>query len=256
MSVLSGRRAVVTGASWGIGRAIAVQLAREGCTVVATARRRTWLEETVKDVKKAGQEGYVAVADLAKHDDITRLAGFVQQQVGGLDFLINVAFGDLEDPLEECDDDELAHFIRVSVTGTMVLTRHLLPLFPENAGHIVNIVADWGLPMHNIMTDAMTPYISAKHAISGFTQILRRELGLRSKPNLKVTGIYPGATASVDSETETSYHVDDPIEKSGDLISLKDIARSVAFVLSLEHSTITHLVISPPSNLYNGLSEW
>lgn len=255
MNTLEGKRVVVTGASWGIGRAISIFLARKGCKVVATARRIDMLDETVKAIRKSGGEGYAVKADMLNPAEIDKLVQFVESKLGGLDFLVNVAFGSLEDTLENSDDGDLTDFIQVSVTGTMLVVKKFIPQFPDGIGHIVNIVADWGLPMHNILTDAITPYISAKHAISGFTHTLRRELGVCGRPNLKVTGIYPGATASIDAVAETSLDIDDPVEKSGDLISLRDVAESVAFVLGAEHSTITHLVMAPPDNMYNGLVE-
>ena len=254
MKQLNGRKILITGGSWGIGRAIAVYLARQGCKVIITARREKLLQETISQVDEQGKKPTYYVADLGDEKQIKDLVSFVKTSFGNVDALINVAFGGLEESLIESSTEDLKEFINVSITGNMLVTKEILNLMGDQ-GDIINIVADWGLPMHNIMTEALTPYITAKHAMSGFSHTLRRELGTQGRDQIRVSAIYPGATAAVDIENDKSINLDDSNEVSEGLISLEDIARSVAFMLSLDNGFITHLVLSPPSNLYNGIIE-
>src|SRR5260370_26050995 len=113
-----------------------------------------------------------------------------------IDVLVNNAFGKLEDELVKTDADALVEFFRVSLAGTADVIRQSIPLLTRSkAAHIINIVADWGFPMHNVMTGP-SAYISAKYGVHGLGVALQTEI---TKLGIRTTNLCPGIVAA---ETE------------------------------------------------------
>ena len=237
MSSLEGKVAVITGASYGIGRAVAIGLARAGCDVVLVARGEEGLEETASRVREANRRAEVCTADLAKLDDVRRVAEVVESKYGQLDILWNGACGWIEGPLEQNDEEALAYFLDSSVRGPLQVTRALLPLMlRSSAPHIINVAADWEFPEN----DGLTAFIAAKRAVAGMGIALAKEKWSR----VKVTNLHPADVASED------YDLDDPVDKIAKetertMIPLSELVDLVLFILRLEH-TIVHQVDLKP----------
>jgi NAD(P)-dependent dehydrogenase (short-subunit alcohol dehydrogenase family) len=177
------RISVVTGASGGIGRAVARKLAERGDTVALLARGEDGLEGAAADVRRAGGTALpieVDVADFAAVDDA---AARVEKELGPIDLWVNDAFSSVFAPFSEIEMDEFTRVTQVSYLGYVYGTKAALTrMLPRNQGTIVQVgsaLAYRGIPLQSA-------YCGAKHAIQGFHESLRVEL-LHDKSNVHVT---------------------------------------------------------------------
>jgi len=247
------RAVAVTGASKGIGRALAIAFSRKGWRVALLARNEQALYESYTRLTPHPGEHLVQPCDISVWTDCQNAADRVAERFGGIDLLINNAFGSAEKSLAELDPGDIHDFFETSVNGTVLITKAFLPVLQQrHKAHdrktqIINIVADWGFPMHNILTGTPS-YVAAKYAIHGFGVALHRDV---ASTGINVTNVYPGIVAS-------ALDIDDPMERvrevHGDTaIPLSDLVSLVTFLTTLESSVIRHVVISPDNPVYNGL---
>ena len=184
------RKGVVTGATQGIGKAIAEQLLLQGCTVMACARNKVKLEELQKEWTATYPAATVMIyaADLADKQQTHAFAAYVQEQMGTVDILVNNA-GAFQ-PGDICDepDGRLEKLIGVNLYSAYHLTRGLAPAMKQaRAGHIFNMCSVASLKAY----PNGGSYSISKYALLGFSENLREEL----KPyDVKVTAVCPGAT--------------------------------------------------------------
>lgn len=172
METLEGRTALVTGASRGLGRVIAVALAGEGMELALAARTREKLEETAARVRDRGGRAEVLPTDLSDRDDLARLAAGAEERLGGVDLLVNNAGVTRPYPYHLREEGAVADAVEVNLVAPMLLTRRLLPGMVERGrGHVVN--------MASLAGKAGPPYEAVygatKAGLIGFTQSLRRE---------------------------------------------------------------------------------
>lgn len=168
---LDGKVVLITGASSGIGRALAIECATRGARLLLAGRRAGALEET-RNLLPADSDARIVAADICSaigRRDIAACVG----AAGRLDVLINNAGQVLSGRLEDCDDANLQHMLATNVLAPMALTRDLLPLLRNAASaRIVNvgsIFGDIGHPM-------FAAYCASKFALRGFSDAMRREL--------------------------------------------------------------------------------
>ena len=190
---LSGKAAVVTGSSSGVGRATALRLARKGCAVVINySRKREAAERVSEEVKALGGRAVVVHADVAQDADCRKLIQSAEQAFGRLDVLVNNAgttrfidFANLEDvKLEDWDN-----IFGVNVRGAFQCARAAKRLFDanEHGGHIVNVSSTASLrPLGSSI-----PYCASKAALNSLTATLARALG----PKTRVNAVAPGFIA-------------------------------------------------------------
>ncbi len=180
-----GHVAIITGASSGIGRALALQLAGQGAKVVLAARRVDRLEQAANECRRSGGEALSVPTDVTDEAQCKILIERAVSEFGRLDILINNAGTGMKGLLEELPD--LIQFrlvMEVNFYGTVYCTFHALKYLRQTHGRIVNISSLSGkapLPYH-------TPYIASKHAVQGFSDALRMEL---AKARISVTVICP-----------------------------------------------------------------
>src|SRR5262245_30111559 len=137
---LEGKVAVVTGASKGIGAAIAKQLAAEGAAVVVNyASSREGAERVVAEVKEAGGKAIAVQADLSQQDDVIRLFTETKKEYGQLDILVNNAGLYQFAPLEQIDAAHFHKHFDLNVLGLLLATKEAAALFPAEGGSIINI---------------------------------------------------------------------------------------------------------------------
>ena len=175
---MSQRVAIVTGASAGIGEAVARRLAEAGYRVVAAARRIDRLERLAAEIG-----GEARQLDVTDPDSVTTLAAGIQS----LDLLVNNAGGALGlDPVEESDDQRWRTMWETNVLGLMRMTRALLPALRANGGgHVINVGSIAGFEVYQ----GGAGYTSVKHAARAVTQTLRLEL--LGEP-IRITEVNPG----------------------------------------------------------------
>jgi NAD(P)-dependent dehydrogenase (short-subunit alcohol dehydrogenase family) len=174
---------VVTGASGGIGRAVAQAFGARGCSVALLARGTLGLEGAEKDVRAAGGTALALETDVADPQQIGTAADRVENEMGPIDVWVNVAFTSVFSPFDQIEPDEYKRVTEVSylgyVYGTMTALKYMKA---RDRGTIVQVgsaLAYRGIPLQ-------TAYCGAKHAIQGFNEALRCEL-LHDKSNVHVT---------------------------------------------------------------------
>ena len=174
---------VVTGASAGIGRAVAQAFGARGAKVALLARGELGLAGTVKDVESAGGTALPIPVDVADHGQVERAARQVEQELGAIDVWVNVAFTSVFAPFMQIEPKEYKRVTEVSYLGYVYATRVALDrMLPRDRGVIVQVgsaLAYRGIPLQSA-------YCGAKHAIQGFHDSLRCEL-LHNKSNVHVT---------------------------------------------------------------------
>ena len=180
-----GQAVIVTGASAGIGKALALQLARQGARMAIAARRAERLEQVAADCRALGAEALVVPTDVADEAQCIALVEKTVAAFGRLDMLINNAGTGAEGLLEELPDLTLfKHVMDVNFYGTVYCTYYAVKHLKQTQGRIVNISSLSGrtpLPSY-------ASYIASKHAIQGFSDSLRMEL---AKAGVSVTMICP-----------------------------------------------------------------
>jgi NAD(P)-dependent dehydrogenase (short-subunit alcohol dehydrogenase family) len=177
------RISVVTGASGGIGRAVARKLAERGDAVALLARGADGLEGAAEDVRKAGGTPLPIEVDVADFPAVDEAAERVEKELGPIDLWVNDAFSSVFAPFTEISMDEFTRTTQVTYLGYVYGTRAALSrMLPRDRGTIVHVgsaLAYRGIPLQ-------TAYCGAKHAIQGFHESLRVEL-LHAKSNVHVT---------------------------------------------------------------------
>jgi short-subunit dehydrogenase len=170
---IEGIRALVTGASSGIGRELALQLARQGAHLVLTARRQTHLEDLVREIGQHGGQASAVAGDVTDPALRQRLAQVVADQWSGLDLLVNNAGVGAVGPFADADSERLRRVMEVNFFAPAELIRELLPLLRSGRRPmIVNVGSVLG---HRAVPNK-SEYCASKFALHGLTDALRAEL--------------------------------------------------------------------------------
>ncbi len=237
MTTLTGKIAVVTGASKGIGAGIAKTLAVAGAAVVVNySSDKQGADKTVAAIEQQGGKAVAVQGDVSKAADVARLFAETQNAYGQLDILVNNAAVFSFAPLEAITEDEFHRQFNVNVLGTILTTREAVKYFGEGGGSIVNLtsVASVGaMPTAGV-------YSASKSAVDTLTRIFAMELAPRK---IRVNAVAPGATA-----TEGAAAMGMPEEMMNAMIASipmgrigqpADIAQSVLFLASEDSAWIT-----------------
>jgi 3-oxoacyl-[acyl-carrier protein] reductase len=234
---LSGKVAVVTGASKGIGAAIAKQLAAEGASVVVNySSSKEGADKVVAEITKAGGKAVAVHANLSKPEDSKKLAAEAKKAFGKVDILVNNAGVYEFRPLELIDEEHISRIFDLNVTGLLLTTQEIVKLIPESGGSVINISS----------VVAKTPpsggavYSATKGAVDVISRVLAQELGPRK---IRVNSLSPGFTITEgvkasgveDAFTESSI----PRTPLGRVGQPEDIAKVALFLASDDSGWIT-----------------
>ena len=238
MDRLKGKIALVTGASKGIGAAIAESLAAEGASVIVNyASSKGGAEAVVKRIAKNGGKAVALQADLSKPAEIGRLMAEAKKALGPLDVLVNNA-GIYEFlPLESITAEHFHKQFDLNVLGLLLMTQEAVKHFRPAGGSIVNI--------SSVAAALATPngsvYSATKAAVDAITRSLAKELGPRK---IRVNSINPGmveteglhAAGMAESDFRKQYEAQTPLGRIG---QPQDIAMAAVFLASPESAWIT-----------------
>jgi short-subunit dehydrogenase len=184
--LLAGQIALVTGASRGLGRHIALQLARRGVRVAVSARTEAELERVAAEIRDAGGDAIAVPVDVARWDSVERAVASVRERLGKIDILVNNAGVGWYKPLAEQSIEEIDLTIDVNLKGTVYLTKAVLPAMRQAGyGQIVNVASDLG----RRVIPNMAPYVASKFGVVGFSGSMLREV---KGEGVKVMTVTPG----------------------------------------------------------------
>ncbi|MFJ9036674.1 SDR family oxidoreductase [Streptomyces sp. NPDC102406] len=244
---LSGRVAVISGASSGIGAATAERLAALGATVVVLARRKDKLDQVVKDIEAAGGTALALAVDVTDRAAVQNAADQVAAAYGHADLVFNNAGVQLISGIEELKVDDWQRQIDLNITGLMNVIAAFLPHLTQAAaqGKSADLVNTSSIAATRIL-EKFSVYSGTKAYISHLTRLLRVELGPKM---VRVATIEPGMV-----DTELPDHVTDPdasqlmagLIHDIDVLQSADIAETVAFMAAVpRHVNLTEITILP-----------
>jgi 3-oxoacyl-[acyl-carrier protein] reductase len=235
-NALEGKRAIVTGASKGIGFAVAQALLDAGANVVICSRGKTHVQEAVERLRKSAPRGKVAgeTADVSRSEDVSRLFEFVDRQLNGLDILVNNAGFGLFRAVGEMTIEEWDRVIGTNLSGAFYCTREAIHRFEQSrGGSIINISS---LAGKNPFAGGGA-YNASKFGLNGLSEATMLD---HRYDNVRVSYIMPG---SVDTDFSGN-----PVKKGSDWkIAAEDIADIALTILRMPERTLISRVEVRPS---------
>ena len=245
---LEGRIALVTGASQGIGRACALELAAAGATVALAARNEAKLAEVVSEIEAAGGKAAAFALDLASEESIKAAAKAVLERYGKVEILVNNA-GITRDGLmlrmKRADWDDI---LTTNLTGAFLVTQAILsPMLKNRWGRIIHISSVVG----RTGQAGQVNYAASKAGLIGMTRAMAREVASRG---ITVNAVAPGyietpMTAALNEEQRKAMMAEIPLGRAG---TDRDVAQAVRFLASGAAGYITGHVLDVNGGMFMG----
>jgi 3-oxoacyl-[acyl-carrier protein] reductase len=238
MSKLKNKVAVVTGASKGIGAAIAKALAAEGASVVVNySSSKEGADRVVADIAAKGGKAVAVQGDVSKAKDVDRIFAETKKQFGSLDVLVNNAGIYEFSPIGEVTEDKFHRLFNTNVLGLLLASQQAAKLFGPEGGNIINI----GSVVSRITPPGSSIYSATKSAVDAVTGALARELGPRK---IRVNSINPGMVETegvhsagfIGSDFEKGAVAQTPL---GRIAQPDDIAPLAVFLASSDSGWLT-----------------
>jgi 3-oxoacyl-[acyl-carrier protein] reductase len=242
---LTGKVAIVTGASRGIGRGIAAQLASCGAHVVAAARAQN-AAETVASIQAAGGNASVGTLDVTDPGSVDALTSSTLQQHGRIDILVNNAGIARDQLMLRMKRDDWDQVIATNLTAAFTCTQAVIkPMIKQRAGRIISISSVVG----QAGNAGQANYAASKAGLIGFSKALARELASR---NITVNVVTPGLidtdmTKAITDKAQDTWTSQIPLGRLG---TTADVAAAVCFLASDEASYITGQVLAVNGGMY------
>ena len=224
---IAGKVVVITGASSGLGEAMARHLASLGAKVVLGARRFERLEKLVAEIESEKGRAVAVSTDVTKRQDLERLARTAVEQFGRLDVLVNNAGIMQLSSIDKLKVDEWDRMIDVNIKGLLYGIAAVLPVMnKQQGGHIINVASVAGL---KVFSPVGTVYSATKFAVRAISEGLRAEAGA----NIRTTIISPGAIESELKEGSTDPAAQDVVGEfyRANQIPADSVARAVAYAI-------------------------
>ncbi|WP_428911710.1 SDR family oxidoreductase [Niallia sp. Krafla_26] len=244
MSTIQNKVVIITGASSGIGEAVAKELASKGAKLVLAARREDRLLKLQSEINRNNGQAIYKVTDVTSPISMEELAEVALKEYGKIDVLINNAGVMPQSKLYKKKIDEWDRMIDVNIKGVLYGIAAVLPFMREQkSGHIISLssLAGYGV------WPASSVYSATKFAVRAIMEGLRKE---EFKNNIRTTIISPGAVNTELTETITDTHLKEAFDKIYQgAIEADNIARAIAFSIEQPHDVaIGELIIRPTSS--------
>jgi short-subunit dehydrogenase len=241
-----GKRIIITGAGRGLGAALAIVLADKGADLLLTGRSRENLTAIAEAIKlRTGIKPELRMLDMADASEVTLFAKALRDAGEPVDILINNAAQWLPGSMTDHDALSISQTIAANVTGTMLLTRGLVPLLEKSgAGDIMTVVSISGLPNARLQT-ASVAYAASKQAQAAISDGLRQEL--KGRP-VRVQAVFPPYLEDL-SPLDPAWNT--PREASS-AVTNRDIVETILFALERpRHMTLASIIIDPDTGGLN-----
>ena len=235
MQDLTGKVAVITGASSGIGEATARLLVAEGVRVVLVARRRDRIDALAAEL---GDAALALTADVGNAAAVADVFGEVERRFGGLDLLFNNAGLGVNARFEASDSADWKRMIDVNLYGVLHCTQAAIPLMRGRPGAMISSVSSVG---GRYGTESWSVYSATKFAVVGFHDALRKELG---GEGIRVSVIEPGAVW-----TEFGQNVSDAMRdrrESLDALTSEDVAQALVYAFAQPPRVLVEEILIRP----------
>jgi NAD(P)-dependent dehydrogenase (short-subunit alcohol dehydrogenase family) len=255
MGKLSGKVAIITGATSGIGKATALLFADEGAEVVITGRRAEFGRRVEEEIKQKGARGLFIQADHAQTVDCARVVEQTLAEFGRVDILFNNAGIVTHGTAETTSDDVWNETIAINISAVWRMSRLVIPIMRQQGkGAIVNNGSDWSV----VAGKDVFPYVISKGAVAMMTKAMALDY---ARENIRVNAVCPGDTM-VDRWLEADYFeytdaasLDAAIKEASDYLPMgrfgkpEEIAKAVLFLASDDSSFVTgHLLLVDGGN--------
>ncbi|WP_399628231.1 3-oxoacyl-[acyl-carrier-protein] reductase [Sporosarcina sp. SG10008] len=236
MGRFDGKSAIVTGASRGIGREIALLLAKEGARVAVNySGSKDKADDVVKLITESGGEAFAIQADVSDADGVKNMVDKTLEMFGSIDILVNNAGITRDNLLMRMKEDEWDDVININLKGVFLCTKGVTrQMMRQRAGRIVNVASIVGVSGN----PGQANYVAAKAGVIGFTKTAAKELASR---NINVNAVAPGfiTTDMTDALSEEVKNQMLSVIPLGKLGRPEDVARTVLFLLSDDAVYIT-----------------
>ena len=244
MGRVEGKVAIVTGATSGIGRAIAELLAKEGAKVAVTGRNVERGQEVVESITLAGGTAKFWRLDVSSEEEVKRVFAEIAEEFGGIDILVNNAgVTGVDKPTHELTEEEWDQVMNVNVKGVFFCTKHAVPYMRQGGGgSIVNISSIYGI----VGSPGIPPYHASKGAIRLMT---KTDALIYARDNIRVNSVHPGSIwtpmlmkacrkmgVSSEEECKKTFARMNPVGWVGEPI---DVAYAVLYLASDESRFVT-----------------
>jgi NADP-dependent 3-hydroxy acid dehydrogenase YdfG len=243
--VLVAKRAVVTGASSGIGAETARALATAGAAVVLAARRAERLEALATELRAAGATVVVQPTDMRREADITRLFEVARERLGGVDILVNNAGLGRNAPLGSAPTELWREMLDVNVLGLCIATREAIGDMERrgSAGHIVHVSS---MASHRVPSADSGFYAATKFAVRALTEGLRQELRARQSA-IRVTAVSPGHVFTEFADVFSGVPgAEEEIARRFKILEPRDVAEAIAWIVSRPpHMEVHDILVRP-----------
>ena len=237
---LSHKTAIVTGASQGIGKTIAIEMAKSGAIVFCLARNKEALDATIKKITENGGKATAFSCDISNNDDFKSIILNIVKENGSIDILVNNAGITKDNLLMRMSDDQWDDVLNINLKGSFTCTRSVIKyMMKKKFGRIINITSIVGITGNA----GQANYAASKSGLIGLTKSIAKEVASRGiTANCVAPGwIETSMTDQLSTEVKNKFLSQIPIGKIG---QSKDIANAVIFLASDEAEYITGQTIT------------
>lgn len=235
---MQGKTVLITGASRGIGRRLALDLAKQGANLGLVARNSDELNQVQAEARQAGAKVLVFPGSVADEQVANQAVNALVTEFGRIDYLINNAGYGIFGPTESYSEKAWSDLYDTNVKGTFLFSKAALsPMKNAGSGHIINVASD----VAKRVFDGGALYCSSKFAQDAFSAALRKEV---RKYGIKVSVVYSGLV-------DTSFHGNPDRERRKDWLTDEDMSNAILFMMNQPgHVVIDELMIHPSSQEY------